>query len=742
MRSPIVYPMSSRLRAIGRIVHAVLLFMLSLVPAFAGKVNLFSRQPEGSIVRAIRTDNSGNIYISGSVSPSNTNAGDSSDAFVAKLSSDGSQVYKTVIAGSATDFATTIALGVDGSVYVAGRTSSRDFPITSSALQSTLGTNGQAFLAKLSPNGQIQSATYFGGGAQTFGTALAISDTGEVYLTGTSSADGFPSTPGNTGIGNGFFLAKFDASLSRLLFATLAYGGSVITLDPQGSIYTAAAATGKIGENVSLQTSPGAFQGSPQAKLCRGGGIVFFACSYQFVQKLDPTATKLGYATFITGSFGATPAGIAVDSAGNVIVAGTTNSADYPVTARALQTSYVANATAPPILPSNRGTVNPPPSTGYITKLNATGTGLVWSTFFGGSVQDAISGVVVDANGYVHVTGQANSNDLPGLSAPVPEGCEPTVNQGLGFVARLSPDGESLSPTQLIYGAPSCTYASCFPNTQSTSSSAWALAVGMDGSTVVAGTNGAIARVDLFGSERLACVTDPADNVQLTAVAPGQVLSIFGSRVAPSRAAVPPSGAASTLQGVSVTFNGIVAPVLYTSGEQINVQVPYEISSRASVEMQVVSLGEGLTERKTLSFVQQQPSVFLSPYALLSDVPGYFYCGDAFSRAQHALAINADGTLNTCQNGALPGSTVTIFLNGLGLIQPPQSTGTIVASPPVPITPGAAGTDILSTTTSPGLISGVVQVQLQPTSAGFVEVAPTVAGVAVRQPVAIWVAAR
>jgi uncharacterized protein (TIGR03437 family) len=717
------------------------LFTLFVVPAFAGQVSLFPRQPNGTRVTAIRIDSTGNIYITGSVTPANAKAGNLTDAFVAKFSGDGVQLYKTVFAGSADDTSSAIVLGTDGTVYVAGFTLSSDFPITSGALQPALGAanGGQAFLAKIGPNGQVQSATYFGG-AQTSGSALALDNTGEVYLTGTSSGNGFPITPGNTGLGNGFFLAKFDPDLSKLLFATLAHGGTVLTLDPQGNIYTAAAATGTIGANVPLQTSPGAFQSSVQARACRGSGIVFLPCSYQFVEKLDPSATKLSYATFVTGSFGATPAGIAVDAIGNVIVAGTTNSADYPITALALQSAYVANAAAPPSQPG-RPSINLPPSTGYVTKLNATGTDLIWSTFFGGSVQDAISGMIVDPSGYIYITGQAISNDLPGLSGSVPDGCKPAVNQGLGFVARLSPDGTSLSPSQLIYGAPACTYASCFPNTQSTSSDVWALAVTPDGTAITAGMNGAIARVQLFGSERLACFTDPADNVQITAVAPGQLLSIFGSRITASGGAVPPGGSASSFRGVTVTFDGFAAPILYMSNEQINIQVPYEIVGRDSVEMQV-SLGQGSVERKTFPVVQRQPSVFLAPDALLSDIPGYFYCSNDLSRAQHALAINADGTLNSCANGALPGSTVTIFMNGLGPTEPLQTTGSIGAGPPIAIAPGATGTGILSTITFPGAISGVAQVRFQPTSAGFAEVVPTVAGIAVREPVVIWVVAQ
>ena len=407
------------------------------IPAFAGDVSLFPPQPAGTILAAIQTDSAGNVYIAGSLVPSYAKQGNGFDAFVAKLAADGSQVYKTVLAGSGEDIATTIALAEDGSVYVAGSTSSQDFPITSNALQPTLGANGQAFLAKLSPGGQIQSATYFGGGARTLGGALAVTATGEVYLSGTSSGGGFPATPGSTGAGIGFYLARFDAGLTKVLVATLAYGGTVMTLDAAGNIYLAGAATPTNGVNVPLQASPGAFQGSVEAQACRGSVSFGLLCSYQFVEKLDPTATELSYATFLTGSFGASPAGIAVDAAGNAIVAGTTNSADYPVTPQALQTLYVANAAAPQFLPTGGGGFGPPPSTGYVTKLNATGTALIWSTFFSGSEQDAISGMVLGPNGYIYITGQANSNDLPGLSGSVPDGCRPGVNQGLGFVARL-----------------------------------------------------------------------------------------------------------------------------------------------------------------------------------------------------------------------------------------------------------------------------------------------------------------
>lgn len=695
-----------------------------IVPVLAEELRLFPRQPDGTVITALQADNRGNIYIAGSLIP---NHGDVSvsDAFVAKLRADGSQVYKTVLAGSAYEGVTAIAVAADGSIYAAGLTSSKNFPVTSNALQPELGTSngqGQAFAAKLSPSGQVQSATYFGGGAQTRVGAIAITATGEVLITGTSVGEGFPATPGRTGGGNGFYLAKFDAGLGKVSFATLEYGGTVLALDPQGNIYTAGAATPTNGLNVPLQTSPGAFQGSLQAKPCIGYGDFFLPCSYQFVERLDPTATKLTYGIFVSGSFGATPAGIAVDASGNAILAGTTNSADYPVTPGTLQTVYVANAAAPPNQSAVRTSFGPPPSTGYVTKLNATGTGLIWSTFFGGTVQDAISGMSIGPGGYIYITGQANSNDLPGLATSVPNGCRPSVNQGLGFVARLSPDARSARQVKLIYGAPACSYSSCVGDTDTTSSGAWAVAAKSDGSAIAAGANGAIAAIDLYASSPLACMTDPTDNVQITTVAPGQIVSIFGSQI--------PSG-------VTVKFHGIAAPVLYASSEQVNVQVPYEIAGQKAIGVEVS--GSGFLEGRTVDVMPRQPAVFLSEDATLSPVPGNFYCGDAFSRNQHALALNQDGTLNSCANGARLGSEVTIFLNGAGQTQPPQKTGAISGSPAIRITPAAEGVGILATTTLPGSNSGVAKVKIRASSAGVVEVSPTIAGVPAREPIVIWV---
>ncbi len=106
------------------------LFALLVIPAFAGQVSRFPRQPDGAGFGAIQIDRAGNIYLAGEATPSNGKTADTGDAVVAKLAGDGSPVYRTVLAGSARDVANTIALGTDGSVYVAGFTLSKDFPVT------------------------------------------------------------------------------------------------------------------------------------------------------------------------------------------------------------------------------------------------------------------------------------------------------------------------------------------------------------------------------------------------------------------------------------------------------------------------------------------------------------------------------------------------------------------------------------------------------------------------------------
>ena len=198
-------------------------------------------------------------------------------------------------------------------------------------------------------------------------------------------------------------------------------------------------------------------------------------------------------------------------------------------------------------------------------------------------------------------------------------------------------------------------------------------------------------------------------------------MTLYGSNLASAGAANAANGFPRSLNGVTVTFNGIAAPLLYTSGIQINLQVPYEVAGLTEVTMQVSSqnVTPSVSESYILAVAPRQPSVVLSQYTFSQSIFDAVLCNGQLVSGLQPLALNADGTLNSCANPAASGSTVTLFLNGLGVSTPTLGTGVISASA-VPINPAAnfvtgssAVTKFLSTATLPGSIDSLAQVQIQ-----------------------------
>jgi hypothetical protein len=395
------------------------------IPTFAGNVRVLSSLPAGSTTTAMQIDTTGNIYLAG-----NTVA---SKAFVAKVSADGSRViYYTIVSGpTAADTAAAIVLGSDGSAYVAGSTSDTAFPVTAGAFEPTLDPAGQTqgFLVKVNPAGTVVYSTYINGKVYTQLTGMAIDSAGEIFLTGS----GGPAYPVSTSPPVQGFILKLDAGLSRVLLSVYGYGGGLIALDSQCNIYLAGSAqpANVSGQFLSPPPPPaGAFQTTHLGGVCQAstgpGGPFEKPCPHQYVAKLDPTG-KPRWATYVTGTYGETAAGMVVDNAGSVVLAGTTNSTDYPVTPGAFQTSYPAAAA--PLPGFGFVYIGPPDATGNVTKVNATGTGLVWSTFFGGSYEDQITGMAIGPSGDIILSGRAGSNDI-----------------------FLASDGASAGATQLVPG--------------------------------------------------------------------------------------------------------------------------------------------------------------------------------------------------------------------------------------------------------------------------------------------------
>jgi len=711
--------------------------VIAAVSSFGGTVVQFPALPSGAVTRALQVDAAGNIYAAGSLPPpSPKSASDTSDAFAAKLSPDGSSVlYFTVLGGDGADAAAALALGPDDSVYVTGTTYSADFPTTPGSLQAS-SLYGGAFAFKLGPTGAVVYSTFIGGSANTTGNAIAVDSSGRAFITGAYSEGVFPTTPGAIigvpiipgAYGTGYVI-EIDAAGSTALVAVSGFGGVLIAIDQQGNIF----AVGAFGPNLVgsipaalAPTTPGAFQTSAAQAECSTDPFFLEACAYQHIAKIDPTGTQLIYATYLAGTWGATPAGIAVDSDGTVILAGSTNSPDYPTTPGSYQPEYFANPEPAPA--GQFGGFFAPPAAGYVTKLNTSGTGLVWSTFFGGSAGgDSISGLAVDSSGNILVAGPPASADLPGLEL-TPVASRPTFGFNVGgFVARLSPDGSMLSPTQLLPG-------SCLGSCQ--------IAIRADGTAIVdtsTVTNltapeptvtATLFSVSLSPLGRVTEITDAADNAKVVSVAPGLLLALHGTSLAPGTPNYPSNGFPTSFNGVTVTFNGIAAPILYTSPTQLNLQVPYEIAGQTQVTMLVTSqfVSAPVSESYILAVAARQPSVFLSSSVYSQPIFDAAACSGQDVATLQPLAFNADGTLNSCANPAAPGSAVTVFLNGLGVTNPAQTTG-VVSSSLTALTPGAAvlasiypsaTTTILSTDTLPGSIASVAQVQIQvPSSSTF-----------------------
>ncbi len=345
------------------------------------------------------------------------------NAFVTKLSADGSTIlYSTYFGGSGDDRANGIVVDSEGNAYVTGQTDSPDFP-TRRPLQAELSGPTDAFVAKLSADGAgLIYSSYFGGSGTEAGMGLAIDPQGSIYLTGQTSSVDFSTmgaVQGSLGGASDGFASKISPAGDALIYSTY-LGGAVandgglsIAVDDAGSAYVTGITESEDFPLVNaLQTDFG------------GGG------TDAFVSKLDESGAVLSYSTYLGGSGAEAGLSSAVDSAGQAYVAGQTTSADFP-THRSLQTVLVAGPDA------------------FLSKLAATGEGLVYSTYLGGSGADVAAGVAVDQSSNVHLVGMTSSADFP-----LADALQPQLGGGAdAFVLRLDDLGSELSYSTYLGGA-------------------------------------------------------------------------------------------------------------------------------------------------------------------------------------------------------------------------------------------------------------------------------------------------
>jgi len=369
----------------------------------------------------IAVDPAGNAYVTGwaasgafpVVAPVQSTLAGAKDAFVAKLNPSGNAlIYSTYLGGSANDSGNAIAVDAAGNAYVAGYTYSSNFP-TLSAYQNSNHGPQNAFVAKLTSSGLLIYSTYLGGNGNDGAAAIAADAAGNAYVTGGTTSTNFPTgspLQAASGGNQDVFITKLNPAGTGLIYSTYLGGsggaagsmeaGTGIAVDSAGAAYV----TG-VTNSTNFPVTAGVLQPTNM-----GGG------SDGFVAKLSPTGTSLVYSTYLGGSSFDYASGIAVDFLGNAYVTGYTASSDF-WSLRALQ-------------PANVGAYD-----AFLTKLNPTGTGIISSTYLGGSASDAANAVAVDSLGGAYVAGFTQSTDFPLQSA------FQSLNSGSygGFVAKISP---------------------------------------------------------------------------------------------------------------------------------------------------------------------------------------------------------------------------------------------------------------------------------------------------------------
>jgi uncharacterized protein (TIGR03437 family) len=571
-----------------------------------------------------------------------------------------------------------------------------------------------------------------GGSGNDVPRAAAVDPSGNIWIAGNTDSDDFnlvnPIVSQKVPYRTAGFVLELDPTGTKLLFATylagqqrssvacsICYYASEITamaIDGAGNVYV-----GGSTDEADFPTTQGAFM----AKAGLVGPDAFGdAFIYSFVVKISP-AGKLAYGTFLgTGAsdcvggsscigHASTSAGVssmAVDGAGNLTVAGIAGgsynlgsgyvsrlSADGSKLLWSARTGgNYAGVTTLVMAQDSMGNVDVlgryvtaivepglPPEPGtpglFAAKLSSDGSRVIYSNELGLSVDANVIGIVLDASGNAYLAGTSSSAQFP-VVAGVPD-------LGANFVLRLDPSGGT---AQALFRFPLGT-VSVPP------------ALDGGGQLLLAGSTGSLLTLPpnyAFNTPAIVGFANAASFALNTGIAPGELVSLFGFDLGGSP------------QNVQVLIGGMPATVLYAGPNQINVQVPFETPA----------------ETPSIFGPRQVQVVVPSGSVSVSDVPLAQSLGIFTSDGVHAAALNQDGSVNSTSNPAARGSIVTLF--GTGAAWPGGIQDGAIAGAAAPLdqeqnqfemvdrtgTPEA----ILYAGAAPGLIYGVFQLNVQLTS--------------------------
>lgn len=607
------------------------------------------------------------------------------------------------------------ALDPRGNVWIVGTTDSDDFPLVGALVTQKAAYQITGFVAEIDPvAGKLLFSSYFGGTKDPAGgsgtaelNALGFDAQGNVYVAGDSNQSDFPATlpvlgtPGPvTPIGPDTydvtygFVAKLAApsNASPALVWSVPLGGNkpacrsavATSVCDANSAFTdplalAVDALGNVTlsgttDDVDYPISAGAFQGACNCD---------YGIETGFVSRIAADGKSLLWSTYVgTNSLslladvadacGTVPSSISQDSAGNVLVAGTT-CGPFPVSAGALQTSRSKTI-------QEHGAPD-----GFAAKLSPDGATLLAATYLGGQSGSQIAGLALDGSGNLWVGGTTASPDFPSLAGMPAFGND--------FLVELSSD---FSTAQRLYRMP--TGAISAPPAFDSSSNA-----------VVLSATGVALRLDpssAFSGNAIFAISNAAVLTSQAGLGPAQLSTILGVGLGPAAGAAgaPDAGGAfpTQLAGVQVLIDGAPAPLLYASANQINFQATNFLLLGQPATLEVVT-----------------PAGTLGPYPL-NYVPTVGVLRNPATGG--AAALNQDYSVNSPSNPAAPGSILMLYAtvssavpgylpvgavaSTAASIQDTSAALLVTAFGPIPQIVFYAGT-------APGLINGVVQINVQ-----------------------------
>ncbi len=661
----------------------------------------------------------------------------------------------------------------DTAVVLAADASGNLFIVADAATGVLTALTTHIHVTKTDGAGNVLATLDFGGSSTDTPKAAAVDAQGNLVIVGETQSTDFPLVSALQTSGS-IFVTKVDPQLHGILFSTLLGGGpggyaSAVAFDSATNIYVAGSTAG-FGQTPAFATTQGALQPSPPVA-AESAELL----AYGFVAEISSNGRQLTFSTYFAGSgftcyedanpctsfpgsigpyIYTTPAQIAVDSEGNVFIAGNTNSNNVPVSAGAFATHCNCN--------NSRGA-------GFVAELSPGGGQLVWGTYipipipatqgpaYYGGPQVSLTAMTLDASGNVILAG-ATPDGFPVTAGalqptyPVPSG-NAYLNYNAGFVAELNATGSNLTfatylgdddlslgaygPVGIAVDRNGVIWVSGSSDLAEMPAPLGAVMIGtnyiaglsVDGSSVVSfftaptgaadqslavTSQGAIAALGTSGSLLISSgsagpyvmgLVELSASVVSPAVCGRELISLYGISIGAANAvtaSISNNTIGRSLAGIQVLFNGFPAALLYVGPNQINAIVPSEIADLFTTTVQIVTPA-GTINGPTLAVRPSVPQVF-------TNQTGY------------AIAVNQDGTINSQTNRAQPGSIVSIWLTGGGAVSgtPDDLVNTTLDPNPLPISVltgiAGGGTAPLAITyegNAPTLPSGAIQVNFQ-----------------------------